>query len=134
MTEPNNEQHNRVSDAIIRALEANLDSLEDEMRNVKDEILAQRRSLWGHPEVGQAGLLQEREKRIVRLEEDIGNTRKLCEGLREDRTIELAERRGSDATIKRFMSFTGVSSIVTFLTLLGLIIAILSSSGITGGP
>jgi predicted RNase H-like nuclease (RuvC/YqgF family) len=133
MTGPNNE-HSQRTDALLQGLEDNLDSLEREMRTMKDEILSQRRSLWGHPEVGQAGVLEEREKRISRLEEEIKNTRTVCEGLRDERREEMAERRGREKAMNRVLSFIGGSSLLTFLTMIGLIIAILSGTGITGGP
>jgi hypothetical protein len=119
MTEPNNE--------LLRHLKKTVDEVDGRL----DDLI---KAIYGYPALGQKGFQEEVRNNLSACQTDITEVKGSLDTLLQERREEAAERRGSDATIKRFMSFTGVSSIVTFLTLLGLIIAILSSTGITGGP
>ncbi len=118
MTEPNSE--------LLVHLRKTVDDVE---QRLEDLIKA----IYGYPAMGQKGFQEEMQKNISSCQDDVHKANKSLDALLQERREEEAERRGRDATIQRFMSFTGVSSIVTFLTLLGLIIAVLSSSGLVGG-
>jgi hypothetical protein len=91
------------------------------------------KAIYGHPALGQRGFQEEVQKGISTCQTEVKKTQDSLQALLQEHREEEAGRRERDATIKRFMSFTGLSSILTFLTLLGLIITILSGSGIVGG-
>ncbi len=118
MTEPNNE--------LLRHLKNTVEEVDQRL----DDLI---KAIYGYPALGQKGFQEEIQKSVSTCQDDVHKAKESLEALLQERREEMAERRGRDATIQRFMSFTGVSSIVTFLTLVGLIIAVLSSSGIVGG-
>ncbi len=119
MTEPNNE--------LLRHLKKTVEDVDGRL----DDLI---KAIYGYPALGQKGFQEEMQKNLSECQDDVKQTKGSLDALLLERREEIAERRGRDATIKRFMSFTGVSSILTFLTLLGLIITILSGSGLLGGP
>ncbi len=119
MTEANNE--------LLKHLKKTIDEVDGRL----DDLI---KAIYGYPALGQKGFQEEVQKNIAKCQDDVHKATESLEALLQERREEIAERRGREATMKRFMSFTGVSSIVTFLTLLGLILTILSSSGLVGGP
>jgi hypothetical protein len=119
MTEQNNE--------LLLHLRRTVDDIDGRL----DDLT---KAIYGYPALGQKGFQEEVRHSLSSCQQDVKKTKDSLEALLQERREEAAERRGSDATIKRFMSFTGVSSIITFLMLLGLIITLLSSTGIIGGP
>ncbi len=119
MTEPNSE--------LLRHLQKIVEDVEGRL----DDLI---KAIYGYPALGQKGFQEEMQKSLLVCQEDVKQAKESLDALLLERREEIAERRGREATMKRFMSFTGVSSILTFLTLLGLIITILSSSGLLGGP
>ncbi len=119
MTEPNNE--------LLKHLKKTVDEVDGRL---DDLIIAICRA----PALGQKGFQEEMRTNLSVCQEDVRQTKEALNTLVQERREEVAERRGRDASMKRFMSFTGVSSVVTFLTVVGGIIAILSGIGLLGGP
>jgi hypothetical protein len=119
MTEPNNE--------LLKYLQKTVAEVDGRL----DDLI---KAIYGYPELGQKGFREEVQKNISKCQEDVHKATETLNALLQERREEAAERRGRDASMKRFMSFTGISSLVTFLTVVGGIIAILSSIGILGGP
>ncbi len=83
------------------------------------------RAIYGYPSLGQKGFREEIEMRAQRLEADIEKTTELCENLVAQRREEAAERRG----MKRLVGYTGATSGLTLLTLVGLLISIWNGAG-----
>lgn len=108
-------------DAVITDLQKNIERLE---RRVEELVKA----LYGDPTWGRQGFREEMERRIARLDEDIRNTKRLCDDLQQQRENELAERRG----VKRVLGWTGVTNLLTLITLASLLIVIYQS-GVFGG-
>ncbi|MEJ7871422.1 MAG: hypothetical protein WKF67_04125 [Rubrobacteraceae bacterium] len=119
MTEPNNE--------LLRHLRKTVDEVDGRL----DDLI---KAIYGYPALGQKGFQEDMQKNVSKCQDDVKQTKDSLDALLLERREELAERRGRETTMKRIVSFFGVSSIATFLALVGLIITILSSSGITGGP
>ena len=117
--EPNNE--------LLRHLKTTVEEIDGRL----DDLI---KAIYGYPALGQKGFQEEVRKNLSDCQEDVKQTKEALNALLQERREEIAERRGRDASMKRFMSFTGISSLVTFLTVVGGIIAILSSIGLLGGP
>lgn len=96
----------------------------DEFERRLDELV---RALYGHPSLGQKGFREEIEKAVVKLEGEITTAKELCEGLVRQDEQKAAEQRGRD----RVIGYTGVTSLLTLLTVVGLLVAIWN--GIGGG-
>ena len=120
------------ADRIIRDLHIRIEGLEAKLHALEARHEDVKRALYGYPELGQQGFRDEMDRQIQELRAELRETRNLCEDLQRDRQEELAERRGKDKFIARSLGFTGITSLATLISIIGLVITIWKS-GIFGG-
>lgn len=113
--------------------------LEDKLRRQEGKLEELTRALYGYPELGQQGFRDQMLMEIKDLRDESGNTKRLCEQIREERFVEasarreeLAERRGRDQVISRTLTWVGGSSLFTLLSVILILVTIWKGGGFGG--
>jgi len=95
---------------------------------VQADLTDLRRAIYGYPELEQMGMREDMFTRLDTLKRELAETKGVCDGIAQQRREEAAERRG----MKRLVGYTGVSSLLTLVTLVVGLLVILNGAG--GGP
>jgi hypothetical protein len=101
------------NDRLIRDLQEQIQRNDDRLKELT-------KALYGYPELGQRGFRQEIETQLELLKTEVSLAKQMCEDLRQERRDELSERRG----LRKAVGYTGITNLLTLLTLVGLILAL----------